>query len=615
MESRSIRSFALDYYRQQGHAVRPLAESDAYEVLPAEGPALTVTFTGDAEQPELQPLTATSPQWRAIIEDLTGKLAVSYRYLTSGPIANPAKALEAALPKGWQVKAAKLLHVDSRPAVGFTHRVTFDSPALSACREVIHHHVWDTRTGDRLTGLEPVLYELPCILLRPNQLPEEETLKQLLERSAALVDGDTDVRGHELERELAELLADVERRTNQYYEQQMGNVLNREIQLTEKLDALIKRLSEARQPEQIARYRQEGESLQLQLGNLKHRREGDLQEIEQACLRKLTQERERHELTAMVDLVALCHATYDVLTYRATLVSPEGHDFVWNLTYWPVTKALALPECPGCHAPMRDPVILGEGAAACRDCLTACACCGTARIATGDEASCAICQCSTCERCASQCAHCGETICVEHTGGCRTCEAPVCGGCSRACAECAEPLCEHHAHRDPVNGKTYCADHRRVLAELPEPEPAPEAPVAVASAPVTEPSGRVVSRLSGRELDARAAEYCHGCHAHFEVREMVNCQTCGVPCCLPCSTGEEGPCPSCERLQDTSADDARLDFVRESYPELARGKRKWAIAEFGPYVVVHWSRLGTWGMVTYTTEELAPIVTNAFACG
>ena len=79
----------------------------------------------------------------------------------------------------------------------------------------------------------------------------------------------------ELERELATLLAETEKRVNQYYDQQMGNVLAREVALTEKLDATIKKLGEARSTEQMARYRAEGEALQTQLAHVKGNRERD----------------------------------------------------------------------------------------------------------------------------------------------------------------------------------------------------------------------------------------------------------------------------------------------------------------------------------------------------
>ena len=70
MSDRSIRSFALDYYRKRGAEIRELAGEEAFEIQAKEGgPALKVTFAEEAEAP----LTATSPQWRAILEDLTAE--------------------------------------------------------------------------------------------------------------------------------------------------------------------------------------------------------------------------------------------------------------------------------------------------------------------------------------------------------------------------------------------------------------------------------------------------------------------------------------------------------------------------------------------------------------
>lgn len=638
MQGRSIRSLALDYYRKRGADIRPLDGAESYEIVQAEGQNLKVTFTDDAVNGgQVMPLTATSPQWRAILEDLTAEVAVSYRYLVAGPIAKPATVLEAAMPPGWRVLAAKLQHVDHRAALGVTHRATFDSPALNACQELMFQHLWDVDREERLTTLEPLLYTAPCVLLRPEHMPGASTVQALVDRSATIVDVEAESHGVQLEKELAGLLAETEKRINAYYDQQMGNVLAREVALTEKLDNTIKKLGEAKTPDAMTRYRQDGQSLEAQLSHLKANRERDLQAVESACLAKLDQERERHELTATIDLVALCHATYDVLTYRATLESPEGRVIDLSVRYWPLTRALAFPDCPACRHPMEEPAILSDGQAVCGHCTSECAGCGALHDArTFVAGECAGCAEALCNACEIPCVGCGSVACGAHASECATCEAPVCAGCTQTCATCQTSLCGTHTLT--VGTAAYCAEHHdaavaaaEALAAVTAPvvaTPEPEAPVAVepiAEAPVPTPapqptmvkafgeSERVVSQLSGKTINPRVAEPCYACAGHFDVQEMHNCGTCGVPSCLPCTEGELGPCPACANLEDVPSNDGRLSFVIESFPALAK-RRRWAVSEMGPYVVTHWKRFGHWGMVVYHTGS-EPVVLTEFAYG
>lgn len=643
MQGRSIRSFALDYYRKQGAEIRPLEEGgEAYEIVSTDGAALKVTFSGETDE---IPLTATSPQWRAILEDITSELAVSYRYLVTGPIGNPAKVLTALMLRGWEVKAAKFVKAEVKQALGVTHRVTFDSPALTVRQEMIHHHVWDLAREERLAALEPMLYTAPCLLIRPEIDPEERQVERLVASSVDLVDHAIDREGVEIERELAELLTEAEKRTNQYFEQQMNNVLQREIMLTEKLDSVIRKLSEAKSPEQVARYRADGQSLEEQLAQLRARREHDLQAVESACQAKLVEEREKHELTATTDLVALCHASYDVLTYDAVVVDPAGDEARMTVRYWPVMRKLELPACPYCHQAMQDPVVLGGGDIACASCVATCEGCGTRHPHRDYVAHrCGTCRTAVCGSCETRCIHCETTSCTDHELGCGTCEAPVCHGCAKTCAVCETQLCQHHAHRDAVDAKFYCADHRQMTpveevasAEL---EAAAVAPVAVGEtaleapaeeAPAEAPAAidvedalavlyahkqeRVVSKLSGREVHRAKAETCYACEGDYEVQEMVDCPTCGVPSCQPCTEGVAGPCPACEGMERVQPDDARLRHVFAQFPALAKGRRKWSVSVQGPYTVAMWSRMGWWGMVVYHTGGPEPVTLSDFACG
>jgi hypothetical protein len=471
-------------------------------------------------------------------------------------------------------------------------------------------------------------------MIRPERLPEEATVQGLLGRSLAAVDEASDARGREIEKDLAGLLAEAEKRTNQYFEQQLGNVLQREVQLTEKLDATIRRMAEARTPEAVARYRQDGENLSNQLGYARAHREAEMAAVEAACHAKLAAERERHELTATTDLVALCHASYDVLTYRASVVSPDGLEANWVLRYWPVSGELQLPACQACGHALVAPVALAGGGFACDACAPACGGCGTRALTAAGEA-CAVCAGSTCSSCEARCTHCDAVACTAHAQGCATCEAAVCVRCASRCHACDELLCQHHARLDVRSGRTVCDRHLVI-------EPPTQAVVAMAAAvlgapaPEAEPTDSslaeilaaaeetgvehlfvkpepVYSALSGRAMHPKLAETCPCCQAHVAVQEMVDCPTCCTPSCLKCSQGEAGPCPACEALAPAEADDERLAFVYEQFPELKRGRRRWELSSMGPYVLAHWSRLGTWGMVVYHATDRC--VLTAFAFG
>jgi hypothetical protein len=231
--------------------------------------------------------------------------------------------------------------------------------------------------------------------------------------------------------------------------------------------------------------------------------------------------------------------------------------------------------------------------------------------------------------------------------GCATCEAAVCVRCASRCHACDQVLCQHHARLDVRSGHTTCDRH--VVIEAPRPvEAAPKAVAPRAIAPdvalaaavlgaeadptasslaeilaaAAEETGiehlfvkpePVYSALSGRAMHPKLAETCPCCQAQVAVQEMVDCPTCCTPSCLKCSQGELGPCPACEALEPASEEDPRLAYVYEQFPELKRGRRRWELSAMGPYVLAHWSRLGTWGMVVYHATDRC--VLTAFAFG
>ncbi|MEB3328963.1 MAG: hypothetical protein VKQ33_06995 [Candidatus Sericytochromatia bacterium] len=705
MSDASIRSFALEYYRKRGAAIQSLAHEgqEAYHITPRQGASLRVTFLEEAPIGDGAPtaLTATSPEWRAILDDLTAEVVVSYRYLVCAPIGSPARTLTEALPAGWAVHRARLKRVENRVALGLSHRVTFDAQALSARREVMHHHVWDVETSERLTRLEPLLYEAPTLLIRPRQHPSEQAVRALLSRSLLLVDADADVRGQALEEELGGLLREAETRTNQYYEQQMGQLLQREAQLEERLAAARLRLAEARTPDAIARWQQEAGSLQGQLQAARANREGHLADIEAACARKLADERERHELTALTDLVAICYASYDVLTYEVDATLPDGQAATLALRYWPVTREIAVPPCEACGEPARDAVLTAAGALHCRPCETTCPACSDR--AEGGLAACGTCAALVCTACLVQCAACEAVVCAEHLVGSATHDTGVCPACwgglqppagtepgagesatdeaeapaaaldlahvgGEAPAAQAPPAAEGPEQPAPSLPRSSVAPEQPAASLTLAPlatttgdvapaahEATPHAPVAAlqaftAGAPTTPSTGSEEALLptpsalrspvaftpsrpvdEAHEDEALAAlfepaastppalqlEACPACILPMEEAELAACPTCGVPCCKRCATGSQAPCPACESLAPTVATDPRLAFVMRTFPDLARGNRTWEIAVLDGFVVAHWSRWGTWGMVTYhlATPEASPTLVTAFRCG
>lgn len=687
MTDSSIRSLALEYYRKRGAAVDTLEDGPAqsYRITPKEGASLRVTFADEA--PEMvgrdgpAPLTATSPRWRAILEDLTSDVAVSYRYLVCQPMANPSRTLTEALPVGFSVRKARLLRVDNRVALGLSHRVTFDAPALSARREVMHHHLWDVENNQRLVSLEPLLYEAPTLMIRPQRFPSEATVRALLDRSLLLLDQDTDQRGQAIEQELGQLYHEVENRTNQYYEQQMGLVLQRENQVAERCEAVQRKLAEARTPDALARHQQEFGGLQEQLTHLRGQREAALGAIEVACSQKVEQERERHELTALTELVAICHASYDVLTYRVELEGPAGFLLETELRYWPVTKELELPACGRCAGPVTGEPSVQGGQWLCADCVAHCPGCEELTAGPVTAQACEVCQTALCSACLTACAACEAPVCADHlqasehhdTGVCTACAVAVQVVASSAPEPALAPPAVHEGGLAPLVPEAEpraalpvieCAEEQPAVPQKPSKSPATlleplraftaqafgrvvePAPAAVAPAEadlplpdalrqpvVFSPRRQVdeaqqdqalaslfeVPSVSQESLLSRPSEPvpCPACQQVVDGADLVVCDTCAMPACRRCAHGPLAPCPACETLAPTVASDPRLRFVLSEFPELKKGPRVWEVSVHGEYVVTHWSRWGTWGMVTYLhPHNGAPArVVRAFRCG
>jgi hypothetical protein len=698
MTDASIRSMALEYYRKRGAAVDVLEDgpAESYRITPKEGASLRVTFAD--EIPDFPgddgpaPLTATSPRWREILADLTADVAVSYRYLVCQPMANPARTLTEALPAGFSVRKARLQRVDNRVALGLSHRVNFDAPALSTRREVMHHHVWDVENAQRLLSLEPLLYEAPTLMIRPQRFPSEATVRSLLDRSLLQLDQDTDQRGQVIEQELNQLFSEVENRTNQYYEQQMGLVLQRETQVAERGEAVQRKLAEARTPDALARYQQELGSLQEQLTHLRTQRDNALAAIEAACAKKLEQERERHELTALTELVAICHASYDVLTYQVELAGPAGFALETEIRYWPVTKELELPACQQCAGPVTGMPSVHSGTWLCAACVSLCPVCDEVTAGPVSAQACEICQQAMCRACLTACAACEASVCSAHLQPSEQHDTGVCTACAVALEEASSP--KIHAEAETLVSPLV-APLPLVQAPVPVAEPSVSLPVIPApvvelaplvavdalpkgttnkAAALLEPLMAFTAQAFGRGAEVATARpealdgslplpealrqpvafaprrqvdeaqqdqalaslfdapafnegtprpsttgsaVCTACQQVFDAAELITCSTCAVPACRRCVQGPLAPCPACETLAPTVASDPRLRFVLSAFPELKKGPRQWEVSVNDGYVVAHWSRWGTWGMVTYyQPDNGAPArVVNAFYCG
>jgi hypothetical protein len=594
MTNRSLRTFALDYYRQQGASVEPLAQGETYAIARPGKSQMTVAFQNEAPSQDLVSLSPTSPQWRSILEDLTEQVAVSYRYLVAGAIAHPGALLNASMPAGYQVLEARLESAKNHSAIGYTHRVSFDAQALNARQEVLHQHVWDLSTLSRSESLEAALYQADCLLLRPEEHPPESTLLTCLERSVGEIDQASDVRGALIEGELQNQFVEAENRTNQYYDQQMGQVLQREVTLCDKLDAAIKRLSEAKTPDAVARNRQECENVSKQLEQIKARREGDLALIQEARAQKLIQEREKHELTALTELVALCHVRYDVLSYRASVLTPGGEMAQWLLGYTPVTKELTLPPCGSCNQAFKAPVRLADGRFVCESCSSTCPACESRHdLNTPIPAPrCAACKAELCTECTLACVHCQEALCSAHAVVCAVCVAPSCMHCQKACHRCKTSLCQDHAPFDALTGTHYCEAH----------VPVSKAPSFVITPNPSDPQAKEPPGIESSVLPR-----CCGCECLLTQDASIACPTCHIGACATCVEASEGFCPACESLSPIDATDALLDAVYQAQPALLKGKRTWEAASVGPYVLAYWRRFGAWGLLAYDASGPEPV--------
>lgn len=487
MSDRSIRSLALAFHRHRGAQVTPLSEDGSvYAIKRGEEPTMRVAFSPEAPA-ELPLFCASSPEWRAMVDELTAEVAVSYRYLVAGAITRPAAALQAALPEGWAVAHAELLGVTQRQALAVSHRVRFDAPALAAATEKLLHHVWQLDNGERSPELEAVWLDRPTLLIRPEAHPSPERVEALVAEGAGLADAFADAHGASLEQELVAAHEEALARAEAYFEQQITKVLGREKQLSAKLDAVVAKLAEAKGPEAAAKLRGEGAELEAQLAEAAARREAELHGLQAALAAKKEELAAAHELEAEVALVALAHLRDDRLSYRAELVSPSGAQLSLELGFWPVVGRLELPPCASCGEPHPTALLeRGIGLVGCPACVE------PQRPGT---ASCSSCQ------------HPEPT---EALVRCATTEVLLCAGCAVACASCGVVVAE--AEAAIVGGVGYCLgchEQRQPLSALaiawpPEEEaPAPEVPLSLApprSRPLVAPEPTEAGAAPARRL-------------------------------------------------------------------------------------------------------------------
>ena len=636
VNDQSIRRFALKYYRQSGAMVRSLDDhGDTFEVKTPDGTPLTVNFGCDNQEPQ-HALTATSPQWRSIIDDLTGDVTVSYRYLTAGPIAHHVQTLSALMPTDWTLIDAKLNRVENRQALGYSHRITFDSPALNARREMMQHHLWDVRLAKRFVALEPIFYQTPYIMLKPEQQIAEAVVQHFLTRSLDLVDQATDARGLEIEAELQDLGQEANHRITEYFAQQRRTLTTRLEVLQDKLAGLALALEQTVHPQQRARLLEEHQQLGAHVEGLRAQTTEKMLKINEALAEKLEQERARHELTAVTDLAAICHVAYDRLWYDATVQAPDGTHYPWELSFCPVARELTLPPCARCQAPLKHPVPLAGGRFACADCVSGCKICGAASVATAAAASaCHTCDQETCEACAIACGQCQQTACQNHVQLCGGCQKPVCATCQAACETCGVALCFAHAKLDHETGQLACPTHvthavkrgrdvggQHAFTDTPTASAvSPAVPAALQAIPSGQQPGAVaedsalVTQEAAPVVKPSASVTCCACHTVMATGASTGCVNCGLHACSACAVQGPVPCPACDGLRPITARDGRLGFVFERFPHLAKRKRHWQIAQLGHIVLCQWSCAGRWGQVLYHAPDGVPVLLNSFECG
>lgn len=485
------------------------------------------------------------PRAREAASKLAHGATVSFRYVVDGPIR--LEAVLPPLPDGLGLEGAQLLAVDPIQAVGFSHRITYDAPALGCRQEELHHQLLDAETGDPLLLARQVaepgrlhlddfwgLPTLPCT--PPERIPDVSVLHGLALHE---LDARSLARGEELEAELGARLAAAEARIASYFDQQAAEAAAPEREAIAREIAWIEgRMAQTALPGARAKLAARLEEARA----LMERIEADL-----ACStpaereRSLARERERHELSVTTALVAVCHLTYDRVVYRVAIARGElvGRRRVEVV---PVTGEVRWAPCPRCKGSLPPGGVTADGEVLC----TACAEDPPARVSGAELPSFAIATTATCRQCGLSlppghpapwcvaCTHrCG--LCGKDAASCKL----VGGLCPEhlvPCARCAVPLIESEAFRCPCCGAPHCEDDRE------------------------------------------------------------NCPACGLPACPRCARILAGHCLACAQLRPASCEDPDVRQVLAVFPDLRRGV-SWRTVRAGGYLLAAWEGQLRAGMI------------------
>ncbi len=563
MQEPSIRSFTLDYYRSLGAELTPLDPgARSWEIrLPQKDPAgkaLNITFEPTADDSQVRPMGRTTPQWRAILEACTQARPVAYRHIVTDPIAHAAELFGTLLP-GFGVTAAKLVSVRPRTAVGFSHRVTFDAPAMAARHEELHHDLLDALTGERLDALSERFYTLPAIPIDPPRDPRHLAVETLHAQAISHVDARTEERGNALEAELAPRLAEAEERIAHYYAGQIAQLLkDEEAELDAKLEHLVRRTQETKLPGAIVKLQAEAEKVTVELEQIRIRRELEGEHIREAERSRLEAERARHEITLETALVSVAYVTYDVVTYALEL--PQG---TLEVSYVPVTQQLMLPNCPRCGLAIAH----GEGAPqpGGHDGRVVCHRCAPEAEAAEAQAP---------KRLAEPCTRCGVMSPHEAIQRCHLTQTAFCVVCAVTCHDCGEVTSRELLRPNPNGRGMVCPDHAIRCQSC------------------------HLSVLPRETFTCPACKERH-CHAHANP-----CSDCGMPTCIRCAREHGDHCAACSALKRIRSDHDLVRVVHELLPALKRFGLSWRMAEVGEFALLEWrAPLGRRGRLVLSTQD------------
>jgi hypothetical protein len=561
MQEPSIRSFTLDYYRSLGAELTPLdAQARRWEVRWPQR-HLSITFDHASEtagEVEERPITPVSAHWRAILEECTREQTVSYRHVVSRPIDQPAQLFEPILPGGFRVESARLIEVLPRTAIAFSHRVTYEAPAMSARDEELHLDAIDPETGDRLDILSEACFSFLTIPVDPPQTPAL-SLEKLHERALSWLDARTEAKGAELERQMSPRLEEALARVRSHVAGQVADILRAEERaLIAKLEDLVRRKGETRLPAAMAKLEEEAERLVIEIEHLHVRRELEADGLRRDESARLDAERERHEVTVNTCLVGVCQVTYDEVRYELTLSRGTEHGRL-TIAYLPTTGELFLPSCPQCGQSIRQPGFLDNGQACCHRCAAR----HLAASAGAPEAPAT----TACDRCGTETP---ESL-VQR---CHLTATPYCVACALDCVECGKVTRRNLLRPSPSGRGMVCPDHLITCATCHQ--------------------GAL----------PRETFVCPICEERHCLAEADHCPSCAMPACRRCSRVVLGHCLACTQLTRVRADHPHVAIILSQYPDLARKRLSWRWSKAGEFALIEWRSLsGAWGRFILNTQD------------